>query len=140
MLEAENSLMNVEHSPTKKILLAEDDAAMRRFLEITLQRAGYEVASAEDGLQAMKLALSETFDAVVADAVMPNMTGHDLCRMLRQNFNFKNAPLIILSGLEQEVSANVEQACADAYLVKGGSLKQELTTALSNLISQKTAV
>ncbi len=140
MLEAENSLMNVEHSPTKKILLAEDDAAMRRFLEITLQRAGYEVASAEDGLQAMKLALSETFDAVIADAVMPNMTGHDLCRMLRQNSDFKNAPLIILSGLEQEVTANVEQACADAYLVKGGNLKQELTTALSNLISQKTAI
>jgi len=136
MLEAENSLMNSEHLPTKKILLAEDDAAMRRFLEITLQRAGYEVASAEDGLAAMKIALSERFNAVVADAVMPNMTGHDLCRMLRQNPAFKNAPLIILSGLEQEISANVEQDCAEAYLVKGGNLKEELTSLLSNLLSQ----
>jgi CheY-like chemotaxis protein len=128
--------MNGEHSPTKKILLAEDDAAMRRFLEITLRRAGYEVASAEDGLAAMKIALSERFDAVVADAVMPNMTGHDLCRMLRQNPDFKNAPLIILSGLEQEISSNVEQACAEAYLVKSGNLKEELTTVLSNLLSR----
>lgn len=140
MLEAENSLINGEHSPAKKILLAEDDAAMRRFLEITLQRAGYEVAAAEDGLAAMKIALSKKFDAVVADALMPNLTGHDLCRMLRQNSDFEGVPLIILSGLEQEISANVEQACADTYLVKSANLKEELTTLLVNLLSRKTAV
>ena len=122
-----------------KILLAEDDAAMRRFLEITLQRAGYEVTSAKDGLAAMKIALSEKFDAVIADALMPNMTGHDLCRMLRQNPDFKNALLIILSGLEQEISASDEQFCADAYLVKSRGLKEELTTVLSNLLPRKTA-
>lgn len=131
--------MSGGNSPEMKILLAEDDAAMRRFLEITLQRAGYEVTSAEDGLAAMQIALSEKFDAVVADAVMPNLTGHDLCRMLRQNPAFKHAPLIILSGLEQEVSANVEQNCADNYLVKGGELKKELITALSNLLPGNTA-
>jgi DNA-binding response OmpR family regulator len=43
------------------ILLAEDDAAMRRFLEITLQRASYEATSAKDGLAAMQIALSEKF-------------------------------------------------------------------------------
>ena len=121
-----------------KILLAEDDAAMRRFLEITLQRAGYEVTSAQDGLAAMKIALSEKFDAVVADALMPNLTGHDLCRMLRQNPAFKDAPLIILSGLEQEISANIEEDCADNYLVKSGELKEQLIIALSNLLPSKT--
>ncbi len=121
-----------------KILLAEDDAAMRRFLEITLQRAGYEVTSAEDGLAAMEIALSEKFDAVVADALMPNLTGHDLCRMLRQNSAFKDAPLIILSGLEQEISANIEEDCADDYLVKSGELKEQLITALSNLLPRGT--
>jgi CheY-like chemotaxis protein len=131
--------MSGENSLKTKILLAEDDAAMRRFLEITLQRAGYEVASAEDGLSAMRIALTEKFDAVVADAVMPNLTGHDLCRMLRQNPAFKDAPLIILSGLEQEISANIEEDCADNYLVKGGELKKELITALSNLLPRKTA-
>jgi DNA-binding response OmpR family regulator len=131
--------MNGENSLEIKILLAEDDAAMRRFLEITLQRAGYEVTSAEDGLSAMRIALTEKFDAVVADAVMPNLTGHDLCRILRQNPAFKNAPLIILSGLEQEVSANIQDDCADNYLVKGGELKNELITTLSNLLSGKTA-
>ncbi len=129
--------MSGENSLEMKILIAEDDAAMRRFLEITLQRAGYKVMSAQDGLAALKIALSEKFDAVVADAVMPNLTGQDLCRMLRQNPAFTDAPLIILSGLEQELSANIEQDCADNYLVKGGELKEQLITALSNLLSGK---
>ncbi len=85
----------------KKILLAEDDDSMRRFLEVILRKANYDVVSAEDGLVAMKAALENEFDAVVADAVMPNMTGYDLCRMLRQNADKKQIPLIILSGLNQ---------------------------------------
>ena len=138
MLDVGNFRMNDKNSLKTKILLAEDDAAMRRFLEITLQRLGYEVVSAEDGLAAMKIALSENFDAVVADAVMPNLTGHDLCRMLRQNSNYKTSPLIILSGLEQEISANVEQECADVYLVKNADLKEELSNNLAKLITEKT--
>ncbi len=130
--------MNDVNSPKKKVLLAEDDASMRRFLEITLQRAGYEVASAEDGLAAMQIALGEQFDAVIADAVMPNLTGHDLCRILRDNSQFKAVPLIILSGLEQEISANVEHECADAYMVKGAKLKEELIKNLTKLIAEKT--
>lgn len=129
--------MNDTNSPKIKILLAEDDASMRRFIEITLQREGFEVVSAEDGLAAMKIALAEKFDAVVADAVMPNLTGHDLCRMLRQNEDFKRVPLIILSGLELEISANIKENCADAYLVKGANLKTDLTKNISNLIAEK---
>lgn len=120
-----------------KILLAEDDAAMRRFLEVTLRRAGFEVVSAVDGLAAMKIALTGQFDAVVADALMPNLTGHDLCRILRQNPNFKHVPLIILSGLEQEISANIENECADAYLVKSAKLKDELIEKLRKFIDAK---
>ena len=56
---------------------------MRRLLEVILKKAGYEVISTEDGLQAMKHALENTIDAVVADAIMPGLTGYDLCRMLK---------------------------------------------------------
>lgn len=127
--------MSEKKSLKLKILLAEDDGAMRRFLEITLQRNGYQVVSAEDGLAAMQIALTEDFDAVVTDAVMPNLTGHDLCRILKQNEKFKDVPLIILSGLEQEVITNVEHDCADAYLVKDANLKDELAAKLNEIIS-----
>ena len=129
--------MNDKNSLKPKILLAEDDGAMRRFLEIALRRAGYAVVSAEDGLAAMQITLTENFDAVVTDAVMPNLTGHDLCRILRQNPNFKDVPLIILSGLEQEISANVEHDCANVYLVKGANLKDNLIESLASFTAAK---
>jgi len=130
--------MNDDDTLKLKILVAEDDAAMRRFLEITLERAGYAVTSAEDGLAAMKIAFAEPFDAVVADALMPNLTGHDLCRMLRQNSDYKFVPLIILSGLEQEISASLEENCANLYLVKGANLKEDLTENLTKIIREKS--
>ena len=126
-----------QSSNKKKILLVEDDDAMRRFLEIVLQRAGYNVVTAEDGLAAMEVAFDNGINAVVADAVMPNLTGHDLCRILRENPQFKKVPLIILSGLEHEISANAGQECADAYMVKAANLKEELIENLEKFIAEK---
>src|SRR5215210_7887413 len=68
-----------------RILLAEDDRALRRFLEVVLERAGYEVIPASDGLEAMKVALSTRIDIVITDAMMPNLSGHELCRFLRNS-------------------------------------------------------
>lgn len=118
----------------KKILLAEDDASMRRFIEIILQKADFDVFTAEDGLSAMQIALENDIDAVVADAIMPNMTGYDLCRMLRGNPDKMSVPLVLLSGLEQNRAET--DGLADAYLLKGGNLKEELTGTLSKLLAE----
>ena len=118
----------------KNILLAEDDSSMRRFVEIILQQAGYEVATAEDGLQAMQIARENNFDAVVADAIMPHLSGYDLCRMLRGNDGRKHVPLVILSGLAQE-EADKSDCLADVYLVKDTNLKENLISTLEKLIS-----
>ena len=126
-------------SPKMKVLLAEDDSSIRRFIEVILQRAEYEVLPAEDGLEAMKLALSNEIDAVVADAMMPNLGGYDLCRMLRQNPKFKNIPFVILSGMEQEQFASAEVQ-ADAYLMKGNNLKEHLTKKLSELLVENVVI
>ena len=125
------------NSARQRILLVEDDLSMRRFIEITLNRADYEVVSAEDGLAAMKIALAENFDAVVTDAVMPNLTGHDLCRILRQNPNYKETSLVILSGLEKDIATNSENDCADIYLLKDANLKEELIKNLVKLLPEK---
>ena len=126
------------NSPPKKILLAEDDASMRNFLSLVLKRAGFEVSTAEDGLAAMELALANDFDAVVADDVMPNMTGHDLCRMLRGNEKTSQMPFIILSGREEafageSVGENAGKL-ANAQLLKTVNLKDELVDVLSELL------
>lgn len=115
----------------KKVLLAEDDDSMRRFIEIVLQREGYETVSAKDGLEALNLTLQTQFDAVVADAIMPNMSGYDLCRMLKQDSASPVVPFILLSGMDNNDGHNL----ADAYLVKGENLKENLTDKLAELLA-----
>jgi len=85
-------------SSGKCVLLVEDDRSVRRYLEVTLQRLGYRVITAGDGLEAMKLALTSAVDVVVTDPVMPHMSGHELTRFLRSNGRFADLPIVLLSG------------------------------------------
>ena len=87
------------------VLLAEDDRSLRRFLEVVLERAGYEVVGAADGLEAIKIALSRKIDVVVTDAMMPNLNGYEFCRFLRNSQTLADIPVILLSALEQKESA-----------------------------------
>jgi CheY-like chemotaxis protein len=100
----------------RTVLLAEDDRALRRYLEVVLSRAGYEVLPAADGLEAMKALLTNTVDAVVTDAVMPHLSGHELCRFLREHPQLKDTPVLLLSGADPPAYA--EGARADLYLSK----------------------
>jgi len=93
------------------VLLAEDDRALRRFLQVLLERQGYTVITAADGLEAMKSVLTTKVDVVVTDAVMPNLSGHEFCRFLRNSPKLANLPVILLSALERKAtSQDAEQA------------------------------
>src|SRR6185503_19415676 len=81
-----------------RVLLAEDDRAVRRFLQVILERAGFEVICAADGLEAMQLALAQTVDAVVTDAIMPQLSGEELVRFLRSHPTLATLPIILLSA------------------------------------------
>ena len=65
-----------------RVLLVEDDNALRRMLAVTLRRAGYQVIAAADGVEAMTVALSSPVDIVVTDAMMPNLPGQEFCLLL----------------------------------------------------------
>ncbi len=100
------------------ILLAEDDRSVRRYLEVILQRAGYKVISAADGLEAMKLALSSPIDAVIADSIMPHLSGQELCRLLRSNPKVSRLPMVLLTAMENKTNLNTQDLQLDAYLYK----------------------
>lgn len=119
-----------------RVLLAEDDNALRRFLEVVLERAGYEVVSASDGLEAMKLALSTPIDVVVTDAVMPNLSGHEFCRFLRNSETLAHLPVILLSGLERKDSTQKAEQ-ADAFLAKPVS-GESLVECIEKLMARKS--
>jgi CheY-like chemotaxis protein len=115
-----------------KVLLAEDDRALRRYLEVVLRRAGYEVLAAADGLEAMKALLSNTVDAVVTDALMPHLSGHELCRFLREHPKLKDLPVVLLSG--EDAALRSEEAGADLYLSKPVAA-EELAASLARLLA-----
>lgn len=117
-----------------RVLLVEDDNALRRYVEVTLQRAGYEVLSAADGLEAMKLALTASVDIVITDAMMPNLSGHELCRFLRNSPQLSHIPIILLSGMERREDSQEEYA--DALFSKPVSA-EDLTECVAELLSRK---
>jgi twitching motility two-component system response regulator PilH len=119
--------------PYRSVLLAEDDPALRRYLEIVLQRAGYEVLSATDGLEAMKLLITRSFDVVVTDAMMPNLNGYELCRFIRSSRHLSQLPIVLLSGLDPKNAAS-ETEQVNAFLAKPIS-PDSLVDCIAQLIS-----
>lgn len=118
------------------VLLAEDDRSVRRYLEVILQRAGYQVITASDGLEAMKLALSSQVDAVIADSIMPHLSGQELCRLLRSNPKVSRLPMVLLTALENKGAAQAHDVQLDAYLYKPVSA-EELTGCLARLLGDR---
>ena len=120
------------------VLLAEDDRSLRRYLEVILRRAGYDVVAAADGLEAMKAALSGTFNAVVTDALMPHLSGQELCRFLRAHPKLSRLPVVLLSGADNKAASTQDNSArADAYLSKPVR-PEELTDCLARLVASKT--
>jgi CheY-like chemotaxis protein len=115
------------------ILIVEDDRSLRRYLEVILQRAGYSVVAAADGLEAMKAALTSSVDAVVTDAIMPHVNGYELCRFLRHHPKLTRLPVVLLSGFERSDAAQEAYDRPDFYLPKPVR-PEELTGCLARLL------
>lgn len=69
-----------------RILVVDDEASIREFMEIFLKKEGYEVALAEDGAKAKDMLAKRTFDMVISDLQMPNMTGMELLKYARESY------------------------------------------------------
>ncbi len=87
----------------KKILVAEDEAAIREFIVINLKRGGYMVTEAENGAQALALynAAEGDFDVVLLDIMMPEMDGIEVCKRLREKSS--SLGIIILTAKTEEM-------------------------------------
>ncbi len=87
----------------KRVLIAEDEAAIREFIVINLKRGGYEVIEAEDGTTALELyeACGGEIDVALLDVMMPNIDGFEVCKRLRNMNN--NIGIIMLTAKTQEM-------------------------------------
>ncbi len=84
-----------------KILICEDEEIMLTALEFRLRKQGFSVVKAEDGQQALDMLSQESPDLVVADVMMPHITGLELISHIKSDPQ-KSPPVIIISALEQE--------------------------------------
>jgi DNA-binding response OmpR family regulator len=101
------------------ILCADDDRDILALVALRLERAGYRVAQAVDGEQALSLARELHPDVLVLDVMMPRLTGTDVLAALRADEATADLRVVLLSARAQE--ADVERgldAGADAYLAK----------------------
>ena len=118
-----------------RVLHVEDDAPLRRYLAVVLRRAGYEVAEAADGLEALRLALASPFAVVVTDSVMPRLGGPELCRLLRARADTAALPVLLLTGLDAAAHAPDAAARPDARLTKPVRT-DELLACLARLLAR----
>jgi two-component system response regulator MprA len=107
------------------ILVVDDDQAVRDSLQRSLQYNGYEVSTAEDGLQALAMLAANRPDAVIMDVMMPRLDGLEATRMLRAAGN--DVPILVLTARDS-VADRVAglDAGADDYLVKPFDLEELL--------------
>jgi two-component system chemotaxis response regulator CheY len=112
-----------------RILAVDDSPSMRQMVSATLVQAGHNVASACDGVEALKIAVAERFDLVITDVNMPNMDGITLVRNLRGQPNYKFTPLLVLTT---DATADRKQQGRDAgatgWLVKPFNPERLLAT------------
>lgn len=101
---------------SEKILIVDDEERIRRLLNMYLARENYEIAEAENGQEALELALNEEFNCILLDIMMPEMDGIEVAKRLR---NEKSTPIIMLTAKGEE-NNRVEgfEVGADDYIVK----------------------
>ena len=106
----------------EKILVVEDDAAIREALSYNLNREGYEVESAGDGAQAIKTARSSKPDLIVLDLMLPELDGFDVTRTLRKE---SSVPILMLTARDDEIDRVLGlELGADDYLTKPFSMRE----------------
>jgi chemosensory pili system protein ChpA (sensor histidine kinase/response regulator) len=118
-----------------RVLVVDDSISIRKYVQRFLDRSGFEVEVAADGMQALDIMGKTKFDAVITDLEMPVMHGYDLMAEMKRNPALMNLPVIVLTSRagEKHRQKALEMGAQD-YLVKPFE-EQEMIAALRRLLS-----
>ncbi|MBI3803757.1 MAG: diguanylate cyclase [Nitrospirae bacterium] len=102
-----------------KILVVDDSAYETKRLKVMLQKAGYEVLVAENGMQGIKMARIDHPDLILLDLVLPDISGREVCRCLKMNTEMQSIPIIILTARTEikDRVAGLDEGAND-YVIK----------------------
>ena len=114
----------------KKILAVDDDATALAALRQILVQKGYDVTTAPNGMEALRILGGTSFDMIILDVTMPGMTGYEVCRKIREDPRTHDVPVIFLTAKGMLVDMTEgEDAGSDLYLIK-----PVLATKLLNMV------
>lgn len=114
-----------------KILVVDDEHNIVDILKVNLEREGYTVLAAYDGLQALDIASTQNPDLVILDCMLPKMDGFDVCRKLRQHTNI---PILMLTAKSEEIDKVLGlELGADDYITKPFSVREVLARVKAQL-------
>lgn len=108
----------------QRILLVEDEASIARFIELELQHEGFDVTVLHDGREGLEAALTEPFDVLLLDVMLPQLSGTEICRRVRKQ---SDVPIILVTARDA-VTDRVSglDAGADDYIVKPFAIEELL--------------
>jgi PAS domain S-box-containing protein len=100
------------------VLIVNDVPEQLSLMDTLLRRAGYSVLTAEDGLEAFKLAKENHPDLVISDVCMPRVGGLEFCRLMRADTQLRSVPILLVSAVQHDTASIVDglRAGADDYL------------------------
>lgn len=108
---------------TKRLLIADDEEEIRDLLEFDLSQCGYEIVTASDGAEALKLALNKHFDLVMLDVMMPKMNGFDVCKSIKAQKPEIPVFLLTAKGTINDKTSGFN-AGSDDYIVKPFDIRE----------------
>ena len=118
-----------------RILVIDDDTQLLKMLGMMLERAGHDPILVSHGREGIDLAIKSPPDAAIVDVMMPDVSGHEVCRQLRANPGTVDVPILILTARAQPVDRSVAlESGATDFMVKPVG-PQELMAKLDELLS-----
>src|SRR2546427_1366709 len=103
----------------KRVLVVEDDTEMVDLLRFNLRKAGFAIATATNGIEALKKARSVAPDLILLDLMLPELDGFSVCEILRREPATASVPIIMLTALSNELARVTGLAAgANDYLPK----------------------
>jgi two-component system cell cycle response regulator DivK len=118
------------------VLLIDDSKFLRRANELSLAKAGYEIITASDGEEGLRVARERKPDIIVLDMLLPKLGGAQLLPLLKQDARTAKIPVIVLSSLSQKNEAKLIANGAAAYLEKSGLRLDQSSNELANTIGK----
>jgi CheY-like chemotaxis protein len=121
------------------VVIADDSATLRRIVTSVLSREGYDVLSAEDGVDCVQTVFRTMPDLVILDVQMPRISGYVAARLLKDDWQTADIPVLLLTSLDAASDRYWgAQAGAERYLTKDFEAPQ-LVTAVAEMLAQADA-